>query len=937
MNYDVHVHELGTWNINIVDETLDSSDNIDVNGLEKVEDFVDKNSLADLNDLKETINELASNEIQHPISKKNIDQEDYINNVSPEIGVSSDLSRPLDSLAKAILWNRIADFMHQHAGKYIIFRDMNVVHNENERSGSLFSRQDADNFNSFIENFDLIDFPLGDLLFTWMNKTGTKLSKLDRFLISKEVVEALPDVHVTAIDRLWSDHNPILLHVSKFDFGPMPFKLFHSWLLHDSFDEVIKMELPKLEEHNFRRKLLSHEKFRILKARIKQWHFETKTSNRVTKHDNLQLIKSIEEKIKADYANDDDRHSCIKLLQKVDRLDTFESFDLFQKTHVKWDIEGDENSKNFHGMIKQKRRAQMIHCIEKFKDHDSNVDFPSFSNSSGLCDLDRDSLETLVSLEEVKNAVWDCGSSKAPGPDGFSFAFVKKYWDDIKVGILEFFNIFLDTSSLPHGSNSSFFTLIPKVSNPIFIKDFRPISLISVHYKIIAKILANRLTKVIDKIASPEQSTFIAGRQIFDSPKFLMVLLFLVRLSNGSKKEKKLLIFKVDFEKAFDSVSWKYLDFVLLNLGFGSKWLSWIRVCLSSSRASVLVNGSPISEFSVKRGLRQGDHLSPFLFILVIEGLHSALSIVVSSGLIRGVKFSSPKVFISHLFYADDVIITSEWNANDLDNIIRVLQVFYLASGLKINIQKSNVYGIGDSDVDVSFIASNSGCAPGSFSFTYLGLPVGSNMSLTSSWQVLLDSFAEISEVEDSCVWSLGTDGTSSVKDARCIIESKILPSLAPLIVWDKNIPQKVNIFILRLILDRLPHKLNLSSRGFDIQAISCPSFNGNVESPNHIFFECNIAKDIWMLIRKWCITTHNFHKCKYPSIKLDDVQSISKEKSRRLSVIFSSSLWWLWRYRNNVTFRSHPMRKSDIFDSIRLSSYSWLHHRGHMICNWID
>ncbi|GJW82297.1 RNA-directed DNA polymerase, eukaryota, reverse transcriptase zinc-binding domain protein [Tanacetum coccineum] len=110
---------------------------------------------------------------------------------------------------------------------------------------------DADNFNSFIENSDLIDFPLGGRLFTWMNKTGTKLNKLDRFLISKEAAEALPDVYVTAIDRLWSDHNHILLYVSKFDFGPMPFKLFHSWLLHDSFDEVIKTELPKLEEHNF--------------------------------------------------------------------------------------------------------------------------------------------------------------------------------------------------------------------------------------------------------------------------------------------------------------------------------------------------------------------------------------------------------------------------------------------------------------------------------------------------------------------------------------------------------------------------------------------------------------------------------------------------------------------------------------------------------------
>ncbi|GKE44461.1 RNA-directed DNA polymerase, eukaryota, reverse transcriptase zinc-binding domain protein, partial [Tanacetum coccineum] len=246
---------------------------------------------------------------------------------------------PQNSLAKAILWNRIGDFMHQHASKYIIFGDMNVVRNENERSGSLFSRQDANNFNFFIDNFGLIDLPLGGLLFTWMNNAGTKLSKLDRFLISEEVVEALPDVRVTAIDRLWSDHNPILLYDSKSNCGPIPFKLFQSWLLGDSFNKVIKMELPKLEEHNFGRKLLSNEKICLLKARIKQWHSKTKTSDRVTKHDNLQLIKSIEEKIEAGYANGDDRDSRIKLLQEVDRLDTFESFDLFQKASIKWDIE----------------------------------------------------------------------------------------------------------------------------------------------------------------------------------------------------------------------------------------------------------------------------------------------------------------------------------------------------------------------------------------------------------------------------------------------------------------------------------------------------------------------------------------------------------------------------------------------------------------------
>nr|GEZ60532.1 reverse transcriptase domain-containing protein [Tanacetum cinerariifolium] len=174
---------------------------------------------------------------------------------------------------------------------------------------------------------------------------------------------------------------------------------------------------------------------------------------------------------------------------------------------------------------------------------------------------------------------------------------------------------------------------------------------------------------------------------------------------------------------------------------------------------------------------------------------------------------------------------------------------------------------------------------------------VGIGRGLTLELDMLFEiSFVEINEVEDTCVLSLRIEGTFFVKDARCIISSKILPSLAPSTIWDKNIPRKVNIFIWRMILDRLPHKLNLASRGIDIQAISCPSCNCNVKSSNHIFFKCNIAKDLWMLVRKWCdisftpFTSYEHWKCWFTSWK------VVKEKSRRLSVIFSSSLWWLWR-----------------------------------------
>ena len=162
--------------------------------------------------------------------------------------------------------------MFNHNGKYVLFGDLNVVRNEEERFGSNFSRIEADHFNSFIDSTGLIDLPIGGRAYTWMNKAGTKLSKLDRFLISEAVLEALPDIHITALDRLWSDHNPILLHVNKSDFGPTPFKLYNSWLLRDSFDDLIKSEWANLEGYNNGRKLKCHEKFWHLKTKIKQWH-----------------------------------------------------------------------------------------------------------------------------------------------------------------------------------------------------------------------------------------------------------------------------------------------------------------------------------------------------------------------------------------------------------------------------------------------------------------------------------------------------------------------------------------------------------------------------------------------------------------------------------------------------------------------------------------
>ncbi|GJV10385.1 RNA-directed DNA polymerase, eukaryota, reverse transcriptase zinc-binding domain protein [Tanacetum coccineum] len=182
---------------------------------------------------------------------------------------------------------------------------------------------------------------------------------------------------------------------------------------------------------------------------------------------------------------------------------------------------------------------------------------------------------------------------------------------------------------------------------------------------------------------------------------------------------------------------------------------------------------------------------------------------------------------------------------------------------------------------------------------------------------------------EDTCTWSLGPNGTFTVKDARYRIDQNILPTLAHATTWDKSIPRKVNVFMWRLSLDRLPHRLNLSSRGMDIPAISCPSCNANVESANHVFFECDIATDMWKLVFRWC-DIPLFQASSWDSFN-DWIISwhASKEKKYRFYVITTSVLWWLWRYRNSVTF--------SFGDNVRFSSFSWLHNRDHMKLSWND
>ncbi|XP_058745931.1 uncharacterized protein LOC131618790 [Vicia villosa] len=310
------------------------------------------------------------------------------------------------------------------------------------------------------------------------------------------------------------------------------------------------------------------------------------------------------------------------------------------------------------------------------------LDFPLLSS------LDSQQLEASFSLEEIKGVVWECDGDKCPGPDGFNFNFLRKCWEIVEKDVFNFVSEFHGKENIPKAISASFIALIPKCDNPQWLHEFCPISLVTSLYKILAKLMANRLKKCIGKLISGYQTAFVPGRQIQDG---VLVLNEVIDLAKRSGQE--CCILKVDFAKAYDNVSWDFLFYVLRMSGFGVKWISWIKACIYNCSMSVLVNGSPTSEFPMGKGLRQGDPLSPFLFTLVAEGLAKMMDKAIHLGLFKGFKINEETSF--HLLqFADDTVVIGDGSWSNIRRIKVVLRGFELVSGLYVNLSKSNLYGV---------------------------------------------------------------------------------------------------------------------------------------------------------------------------------------------------------------------------------------------------
>ncbi|CAJ2673682.1 unnamed protein product [Trifolium pratense] len=338
-------------------------------------------------------------------------------------------------------------------------------------------------------------------------------------------------------------------------------------------------------------------------------------------------------------------------------------------------------------------------------------------------------------MDEVKAAVWDCDSYKSPGPDGINFGFIKDFWAEMQGDIMRFISEFHRNGRLTKGLNATFIALIPKVDSPQRLNDFRPISLVGSLYKILAKVLANRLRVVMGSVISESQTAFVKGRQILDG-----ILVANEVVDEARKSKKELLLFKVDFEKAYDSVEWGYLEDVMGRMGFPTLWRKWIKECVSTATASVLVNGSPTDEFPFERGLRQGDPLSPFLFLLAAEGLNVLMEAMVDRNMFTGYSVGNlAQVSVSHLQFADDTLLMGTKSWANVRALRAVLVLFESMSGLRVNFHKSMLVGVNIPDSWLGEAASALCCKVGKIPFLYLGLPIGGDPRRLCFWEPVLD------------------------------------------------------------------------------------------------------------------------------------------------------------------------------------------------------
>ncbi|KAL2240797.1 UNVERIFIED_CONTAM: hypothetical protein Sindi_0720900 [Sesamum indicum] len=592
-------------------------------------------------------------------------------------------------------WSALENLAIQCADiPWLIGGDFNAVRDLSEVCGTSGDIRTAmEDFNAAIQNTGLLPLPMQGEWYTWHNHSATPRNlwkRLDRMLINDRWMARFPNTFYSVLTPRTSDHSPMVLYEDRQQqYGGM-FR-FDNYLARSP--EFIP-SVQNIWQHN----IIGTPMYAVTrKLKALKPIFREQSRKKGDLSHNVQMAKGFLEaaQILVSSRRRDElfiqlEHCCRLVLAKATKL---EQIMLQQRAKMQWMKGGDQCSRVFFRKIAQRRSARRIfqidddqgsthtdpeEVINEFVTYYQNLLGGDRRRTGNDIRFLRPWARHILSNEEtttlllpftpavVKQAVFDIDEDKAPGPDGYSSGFFKAAWpivgQEVTSAVLDFFS----TGRLLKQINTTLLALIPKI---------------------IAKLIVQRLSVIMDKLISPCQAAFVPGRSIGDNT---MLAQELFTGYNQTRLPPRCAL-KVDIRKAYDTVEWDFLIAVMEMFGFPTTFVKWIEECVSTPSFSVGLNGKPHGFFRGAKGLRQGDPLSPYLFVLAMEVLHLGLLQLIDQEEIFSYHWKCEAARIFQLGFADDVILFCRADMDSLRTFKAGLDRFAEWSGLRLNVQKSHL------------------------------------------------------------------------------------------------------------------------------------------------------------------------------------------------------------------------------------------------------
>ena len=618
--------------------------------------------------------------------------------------------------------------------RIIICGDFNsVLDNELDIiSGEKHSCRKVENFNNFIHSNDVYDaWRLNNTLdreFTWSRIINGSLiaRRLDYILTSDSVIDDTLECQILSFPN--SDHRGVFIKLKDFNInrGPGYWKLNNALLNEQDYLTLINNVIDVFTYEHERKGTCKELTWELLKIQIKEETMNYSKNRAMIKKNELLRLQAKLDSIDKFLANNPDSPTIIsekqRILVNLEILEYQKTKSAHTRSKVKWIQEGEKNTKFFLNLEKCRANAKIIPRLkvnenqylndqfsileaqknyyetlysknneleenieEKIDIFIENEDYPKLDiNESNSC-------EGLVTLEELGRGLKQMKNGSSPGLDGLTTEFYKVFWGKLGNILVASFNTSFEKGSLSFSQKSAVITLIHKGKDLTKedLSNWRPISLTNSDYKILAKTLALRLMGVLDKIIGQDQSAYVKFRSISNNLTIINDVIDYLK-----EKQKPGVLLAVDFSKAFDTISRKFLVSTFDRLGFGEEFIKWVSILMCENVSSIGYNGWISESFKIERGIRQG---CPFSALAFIVGLELLAIKIRNNQNIQGINFRGTGDIIriiKILLYADDVTLLLK-DRNDLRLVLQILETFRKISGLTINRNKTEAMWLG--------------------------------------------------------------------------------------------------------------------------------------------------------------------------------------------------------------------------------------------------